>query len=71
VFAGTGSGSLDGVSESLRRYIDLSAVLRALRIDGGSGVIFLVMEILLLKVRDSSTPAATQGWRTARRFADR
>ena len=59
VLAGAGSGSLDGLSESLRRYIALSAVLRALRTGGGSGVIFLAMEILLFSkgVRHISLPS--------------
>jgi len=59
VFARSGSGSLDGVSESLRRYWPLSAVLRGLPAIGGSGVIFLAMEIFLFSkgVRHISLPS--------------
>src|SRR5450830_274996 len=37
---------------------------------GGSGVIFLAM-VNLQQVKEIATPAARQGWRTVRRFADR
>src|SRR5579872_6447516 len=47
VFAEASSASFEGSSETLRKYISLSAVLGALRVEGKSGVIFFVIETLL------------------------
>ena len=60
VFAGAGSDSLDGVSGSLRRYVSLSAVLRALQTTGGSGVIVLTIVAFLFEFRSSPLSAFKQ-----------